>query len=110
MRVRALQALPYVLTAPHTAVADGFRDSNASVRAAAAAAAGKLHLSELTDGLVRALSDPAREVASAAAFALATLPGGITRLQQVVSAGQRLAARVAFEALEKATLGRMELV
>lgn len=110
VRVRALQALPYVSNATHAAVGDGLHDASASVRAAAATAAGKLRLSELTDALVRALSDTSREVASAAAFALAALPDGVSRLRQVVSSGPRLARGVAFEALEKATLGRMELV
>jgi hypothetical protein len=110
VRVRAFQALPYVSNAAHAAVGEGLGDANASVRAAAAVAAGKLRLSELTDALVRALSDPAREVASAAAFALPAMPDGVSRLQWVVSSGPRLARSVAFEALEKATLGRMELV
>jgi hypothetical protein len=73
-------------------------------------AAGKLRLVELAGALVEALSDPAPEVASAASFALAVVPDGLARLQQVVSSGNRPAAGVAFEALEKATLGRMELM
>jgi hypothetical protein len=109
VRIRALQALPYVVNATHSAVFDALHDAHAEVRAAAAVAAGKLRLAELSDALVRALSDPARDVACAAAFALAVLPDGVAKLQQAVSGGNRPAAGAAFEALEKVTLGRMEL-
>lgn len=110
VRVRALQAWPYVPNAPPSAVGEALHDPDAAVRAAAAVAAGKLRLVELSGALVEALSDPAPEVASAASFALAVVPDGLARLQQVVSSGNRPAAGVAFEALEKATLGRMELM
>jgi hypothetical protein len=109
VRVRALQAWPYVSNAPPSAVGEVLHDPDAGVRAAAAMAAGKLRLAELSGALVEALSDPAREVAAAAAFALAVMPDGVARLQQVVSSGNRPAAGVALEALEKVTLGRMEL-
>ncbi len=110
VRVRALQALPYVSNATHSSVGETLHDSHPEVRAAAATAAGKLRLAELSDALFGALSDPVGDVGSAAAFALAVLPGGVARLQHAVSSGNRRAAAVAFEALEKVTMGRMELV
>lgn len=48
-------------------------------------------------------------MAVAAAFALAVLPDGVARLQRYVASPNRAAAAVAFEALEKATIGRVEL-
>lgn len=110
VRVRALQALPYVANATHSAVGDALLDAQPEVRAAAAVAAGKLRLADLSDALVSVLADPIGDVASAAAFALAVLPDGVSRLQHAVSSGNRRAATVAFEALEKVTMGRMELV
>ncbi|MEO6487859.1 MAG: HEAT repeat domain-containing protein, partial [Thermoanaerobaculia bacterium] len=110
VRVRALQALPYVANATHSAVGDALLDAQPEVRAAAAVAAGKLRLADLSDALVSVLADPIGDVASAAAFALAVLPDGVSRLQHAVSSGNRRAAAVAFEALEKVTMGRMELV
>ncbi|HYR28580.1 MAG TPA: hypothetical protein VEU30_08945, partial [Thermoanaerobaculia bacterium] len=52
-----------------------------------------------------ALGDSDYDVALAAAFALATTPEGIEALQRHVAEGNR----IAFEAIEKATMGRLEL-
>ena len=51
-----------------------------------------------------------RQVALAAAFALVSLgDSGITLLERAVMSPDRTAAAVAFEALEKATLGLAEV-
>lgn len=110
VRAAALRALPY--SGPgdcETNVRQALRDSDPEVRQAAAETAGKLRLDALTDELVENLSDPDRSTALAAAFALAVMPEGTGRMQRVVASDDRSAAAVAFEALEKAAIGRLHL-
>ncbi len=109
IRARALRALPYIANPKQSTILAGLRDPNPAVRAAAAESAGRLRVDAASGVLEKLLSDPAREVAVAAAFALAVLPDGTPRLQQAVASPDRAAAAVAFEALEKATIGRVEL-
>jgi hypothetical protein len=110
VRAAALRALPYSgAGACETSVRQALRDSDPQVRQAAAETARKLRLDAVTDGLVENLSDPDRSAALAAAFALAVMPEGTDRLQRVVASDERSAAAVAFEALEKAAIGRLHL-
>jgi hypothetical protein len=80
-----------------------FADPSPKVRAAAAHAAAKLR--QFSPQLEALLLDEHREVAVAAAFALAATAEGREVLQRHVTEGNR----VAFEAIEKATMGRLEL-
>ncbi len=108
VRAAALRALPY--SAPggyETNVGHALRDSDPEVRRAAAETARKLRLEALLDGLVENLNDRDRSAALAAAFAVAVMPEGMGRLERVVASDDRFAAAVAFEALEKATIGRL---
>jgi HEAT repeat protein len=60
--------------------------------------------------LSTSLNDPNRNVAIAAAFALASLGNeGAAMLENAVLSPARAAASVAFEALEKSALGLVEL-
>lgn len=99
VRWRAMLALAGGVQASTPAI----DDPSPKVRAAAAHAAGKLrHFSPQLESL---LHDPNREVAVAAAFALAATNEGREVLQRHLTEGNR----VAFEAVEKATMGRLEL-
>ena len=109
IRARALRAVPYVATRDGGVILAGLRDPHPDVRAAAAESAGRLRIESAGSLLERLLSDPVPQVAIAAAFALSMLPDGVPRLQRYVASPNRAAASVAFEALEKATLGRVEL-
>lgn len=103
VRRRAFLALPYVSVDP-SAIATGLRDLSPLVRAAAANAAGKLRIADAVPSLEPLLGDPHHDVALAAAFALATTPAGHEALQRRVLAGNR----IAFEAIEKAAIGRLD--
>ena len=108
VRAAALRALPYA--AAGNAVANvriALRDPDPGVRRAAAETARKLRLDILLDALVENISDRDRGASLAAAFAVAVMPDGARRLQSVVASPERIAAAVAFEALEKATIGRL---
>ena len=109
IRARALRALPYVAERDEAAVLAGLRDVHPDVRTAAAESAGRMRVEAAAGLLERLLSDPVPDVAVAAAFALAVLPDGVARLQRYVASPNRAAAAVAFEALEKVTIGRVEL-
>ena len=109
IRVRAFRAYPYVAQQNESAVVAGLRDPSPAVRAAAAATAGRLRAGSAAPALEKLLEDPVSEVAVAAAFALALLPDGQSRLQRAVASPDRAAAAVAFEALEKASIGRLEM-
>jgi hypothetical protein len=114
VRIATLLALPYVASEAPNEIAAGviaaLHDENADVRAAGAAAAGKLGVLESAQELGVRLSDSAREVAVAAAFALASMgERGSELLQRAVLSPDRSAASVAFEAMEKAALGRTEM-
>jgi hypothetical protein len=103
VRARAFAVMPYVRPSHAERIADGLRDASPHVRIAAAQAAAKLQFTDAVPALEAALGDEHREVAVAAAFALAATPEGLARLQD--AAGDA----IAFEALEKATIGRLEL-
>ena len=102
VRSRAFRVIPYVQPSHAERIPPALRDPSPRVRAAAAEAAGRLRLEMAIPALAHALRDEDGEVARSAAFALATMPGGVAMLQQSES-------RAAFEALEKATLGRLEV-
>lgn len=108
VRARAYAAIPYVQPSHAARIADGLRDASPAVRRAAAEAAGKLRASEARGALMAALHDPDADVAVAAAFALAALPDGVNSLQECIAASEGRAAYFAFEALEKAAIGRLE--
>lgn len=110
VRAAALRALPYA--APGDAAANiriALRDPDPEVRRAAAETGRKLRLDALLGTLVENIRDSDRAAALAAAFAVAVMPDGASRLQEVVASADRAAAAVAFEALEKATMGRLHL-
>lgn len=106
IRERAWLALPYV----HPEGLAGLRldDASPRVRIAIARTAGKLRMIEALPRLRELVRDPDREVALAAAFAMAALPEGLAALQELMVADRDVAA-VAFEAIEKATLGRLDV-
>lgn len=110
VRAAALRALPWTesIDAERT-VRIGLRDRDARVRVAAAESAARMHF----DGAVPFLEDNLivddHDTAVAAAFALAALPRGFDVLERMLTSDNRVAASVAFEALEKASLQRVEL-
>lgn len=108
VRRRAWEVVPFALPSRAPLVAEGLRDADGSVREAAARAARNVRSPELVPALEKAVTDGNREVALAAAFALASHPDGVASLQRIVVTGGRIDAAVAFEALEKAALGRLE--
>jgi hypothetical protein len=110
IRARVLAAIPYVTQRSDATILAGLRDAHPDARIAAAESAGRLRVEAASGTLEGMLSDPVPDVAVAAAFALAVLPDGVARLQRHVASPHRAAAAAAFEALEKATLGRLELV
>jgi len=103
VRRRAFLALPYMNLAAAPHIIRGLHDASAPVRAAAAQAAGRLRIAAAA--LEGALGDSDYDVALAAAFALAATPEGLAALQRHVGEGNR----IAFEAVEKAAMGRLEL-
>ncbi len=115
IRASAFLALPYAAAdateesiAP--AIIKALDHEDTAVRAAAATAAGRMRIMLAANALGARLSDPERVVAVAAAFALAALGGpGDVLLQRAVLSPDRTAASMAFEALEKAALGRLEV-
>ena len=115
VRARALMALQYVAAAAHPdviwpAIVSALNFDDPEVRSAAATAAGRLGVGRAVVALGEHLADPDRQVALAAAFALVSLgDSGITLLERAVMSPDRTAAAVAFEALEKATLGLAEV-
>lgn len=100
VRSRAFAVIPYVQPSRVARIAEGLRDGDPRVRKAAAEAAAKTRDTEAVPQLERVLHDEHRDVATAAAFALASTGEGLAVLQRSHDA-------VAFEALEKATLGRL---
>lgn len=115
VRARTLLALPYAAAgaSPESmsaAIIAALEDGDAEVRLAAANAAGKLGVTEAVPALGAKLGDPRRDVAVAAAFALASLgPAGNDLLQKTILSPDRAAASAAFEAVEKAALGLVEM-
>jgi HEAT repeat protein len=113
VREAACRAAPYVvppegLERVTRAIGGALEDFEASVRAAAARAAGSLAIADLAPALDRLIADPDPEVSLAAAFALAALPDGVSMLTRRSTGAARTAAAHAFEALEKRSLGRLE--
>lgn len=108
IRASALRALPWVeaTNAVH-AVATGLSDRDPSARIAAAGTAARMRITAAVPQLAEILARDDREVALAAAFALAVLSGGIEVLERTLASANRAAGSVAFEALEKAALGRV---
>lgn len=110
VRAAAVRALPYAAAGDSAAsVRFALHDPDPEVRRAAAETARKLRLGDLLDILVDNVRDRDRSAALAAAFAVAVMEDGPGRLQSVVASGDRAAAAVAFEALEKAAIGRLHL-
>lgn len=110
VRWRAYEAVVYTQPLRSERLRDGLRDGDARVRAAAASAARRIRDPRLRDDLEAAMREGDRDVAVAAALALAALPDGVDTLQAIVASGSRNEASVAFEALEKAAIGRLESV
>ncbi|MDQ3280713.1 MAG: HEAT repeat domain-containing protein [Acidobacteriota bacterium] len=113
VRSRALLALPYVAAgfepnALADAIAAAARHDHAAVRRAAAVAAAQLGVTGVAGALARNIADEDDEVARASAFALAQL-GAHEVLREAVAAGAARAAAFAFEAVEKAAVGRLEI-
>jgi hypothetical protein len=110
VRAAALRALPWVesIDAQRT-VRIGLRDREPAVRIAAAEAAARMQLADAMPQLADNLAGDDRDVALASAFALATLPGGANVLERTLTSSNRASASLAFEALEKASMQRLEL-
>jgi HEAT repeat protein len=110
VRAAALRALPWVesIDAPRT-VRIGLRDRDPRVRIAAADAAARMGLEDAMPQLAENLAGDDRDVALASAFALASLSGGAKLLEQTLTSPNRTAASLALEALEKASMQRLEL-
>jgi HEAT repeat protein len=102
VRARAFAALPYVLEAREEWLERGLADSSFEVRAAAAQAAGVMRASSALPLLEATMNGTNHDAAVSAAFAIATTPAGLDVLR-------RSHLPVALEALEKASLGRLEL-
>lgn len=110
IRQRALGALPWVESIDgERTVRIGLRDSDRRVRVAAAQAAVRMQIEDAVPQLAENLAGGDREVSLACAFALAALPGGAAVLEKALLSQNRAAASVAFEALEKAAMQRLEL-
>jgi HEAT repeat protein len=115
VRARALLALPYAAADTpaellEPAILASLPHENAEVRAAAANAAGRIGTPHAANALRARLNDPDRTVALAAAAALASLgEKGTALLEETVLSSDRVAAALAFEALEKSALGLVEL-
>lgn len=110
VRFRAFRALPYAGVQDGAAsLLEGLRDADPRVRVAAANTAGRLHVREAAGLLAASVSDAPHDVGVSAAFALAQVEGGRRRLEAISNGTDRAAAAVAFEALEKATLSRLEV-
>ena len=110
VRWRACEGAVYAQPSRSDRLIDALRDPDARVRAAAARATQRIRDERFREALQASAGDSDRDVAVAAAMALASLPGGIEALQAVITSGTRVDASVAFEALEKAALGRLESV
>lgn len=110
VRTAALRALPWVesIDAQRT-VRIGLRDLDPLVRIAAAESAARMQFADAVPQLAENLAGEDRDVSLACAFALAALPGGIDVLEKTLISANRAAASLAFEALEKASLQRLEL-
>ena len=110
IRAAALRALPWVesIDAQRT-IRIGLRDREPQVRVAAAEAAARMQLTDAMPQLAENLAGNDREVALAAAFALAALPGGANVLERTLTSANRASASLALEALEKASMQRLEL-
>ncbi|HYH06451.1 MAG TPA: hypothetical protein VEK11_05245 [Thermoanaerobaculia bacterium] len=98
VRSRAFAVLPYVVPSDVSFLPAGLTDASPQVRTSAAESAARLRV--FVPELERALHDDHGAVAVAAAFALASSAEGLAVLQRSTDA-------VAFEALEKATIGRL---
>jgi HEAT repeat protein len=115
VRTRALLVLPYAAAgaSPESiapAMIASLTHQSAETRAAAAVAAGRMGITSAVDALGARLVDPEHDVAIAAAFALVSLgQRGNELLQRALLSPERAGAAVAFEALEKAALGRTEM-
>ena len=110
VRAAALRALPWVesIDAPRT-VRIGLRDREPEVRIAAAEAAARMQLEDAMPQLAENLAGSDRDVALASAFALAAFPGGANVLERTLTSSNRHSASLALEALEKASMQRLEL-
>ncbi len=111
VRSAAFRALPYV-SMPADAgalVVAGLRDSDVSVRVAAAMAAGRLRV----DGAIPLLAGMVRQEtgnpALASAYALSKLgESGLGILEEMMTDGDPHVSGVALEALERARIGRQD--
>lgn len=113
VRERVFQAAPYVLESRDFSLDDfigGLRDESPLVRAAAAEAAAKLGVRAAADALEGNVLDEDVGAALAAVAGLASLgQDGLPRLQRLILGSNRRAAALAFEAMEKQALGRVDL-
>ncbi len=115
VRAAAFAALSYVAASEPPDVIAGaieaaLRHEDARVRAAAARAAARAGVTSVTAALAARVADPDRAVALASAWALASFGyEGLETLEAMLAEPDRSAAAVAFEAWEKAALGRLEL-
>ena len=110
VRAAALRALPWVesIDAQRT-VRIGLRDRDPRVRIAAAESAARMQFEDAVPQLAENLAGDDRELSLACAFALAMLPGGAGVLERTVASSNRATASLAFEALEKASMQRLEM-
>jgi hypothetical protein len=110
VRADAIRVLPYAGEGSTAAAIEaGMRDDSPVVRVAAAETAARLGIESVIPMLLENIRHDDRDVALASAFAIAGMTGGGAQLQQLVESSDRGAAGVAFEALEKAALGRLSI-
>lgn len=103
----AFMALPFAGEEDSDAILAGLRHADARVRRAAATASGRMKIGSMAEGLGALLDDEDREVAAAAAWALAAMGDlGLARLEAALASRTRR-ADVAFEMWEKAAMGRL---
>ncbi|MBW3660762.1 MAG: HEAT repeat domain-containing protein [Gemmatimonadetes bacterium] len=110
VRARALRVVPYVSGSVEVEgdTLAGLADPHPGVRLAAARAAGRIGIEAAIPALERLLHSRDRELAVAAAYALAELgDGGADRLEAAVRSNHSAGAAVALEALERFRTDRL---
>lgn len=115
VRAAAFDALSYVAAGQGEdvvaeAIKTGLRHDDPRVRRSAAVAAGRMSIGTVIEALHERLNDTNRDVAVAAAWALASIGDtGLAMLEASLASPSR-SADVAFEMWEKAAIGRLSLV
>lgn len=114
IRAHAIRILPYVVAADIDRAREvllALDDDDREPRIAAAAMAGRLRIERAVPALLEHLHDPDREVAVAAAHALAEVgPEGWTALERAARPDGGRAGSAALEALDRSRTSRLHLL